>query len=124
MRSLHGSCYAKSGVGSRDSEKPLEDLRKRQRSERGLAFRAGITLGCATGARRLQNNYARRTRRWPLAQAVSTEAAWKPCMTSRGSELPGRLAMSEVKEVITTTLESMPKNATYWSSRALARGLG
>ena len=74
--------------------------------------------------RGLQSNCARQTGRWGSGVSVSTEAAWKPFMMNHGSELPGRLADQRVEEVITKTLESMPKKATHWSTRGLAQQLG
>ena len=37
---------------------------------------------------------------------------------------PRSISDQRVEEVITTTLEKMPKNATHWSTRALAQQLG
>ncbi len=104
----------------------LEDLRKRQRSARSLAFRAGIILGCARGVTDTEVAKQLRTTGW-------TVGFWRKRFNRGRLEslydeprvgAPRSISDERVEEVITTTLESMPKDATHWSSRALAQRLG
>ena len=104
----------------------LEGLRKRQRSARSLAFRAGIILGCATGVTDKEVARQLRTTSW-------TVGFWRQRFNRGRLEAlsdeprvgaPRSISDERVEEVITTTLESMPQNATHWSSRALAQRLG
>ncbi len=104
----------------------LEDLRRRQRSARSLAFRAGIILGCATGVTDKEVARQLRTTSW-------TVGFWRQRFNRGRLEAlsdeprvgaPRSISDERVEEVITTTLESMPQNATHWSSRALAQRLG
>ncbi len=104
----------------------LEGLRKRQRSARSLAFRAGIILGCATGVTDKEVAKQARTTSW-------TVGFWRQRFNRGRLEAlsdeprvgaPRSISDERVEEVITTTLESMPQNATHWSSRALAQRLG
>ena len=104
----------------------LEDLRRRQRSARSLAYRAGIILGCATGSNDKEVAKQLRTTNW-------TVGFWRQRFNRGRLEAlsdeprvgaPRSISDERVEEVITTTLESMPQNATHWSSRALAQRLG
>ena len=104
----------------------LEGLRKRQRSARSLAFRAGIILGCATGSNDKEVAKQLRTTNW-------TVGFWRKRFNRGRLEAlydeprvgaPRSISDQRVEEVITKTLESMPKNATNWSTRGLAQQLG
>src|SRR6476620_10890404 len=96
----------------------LEALRKRQRSARSLAFRAGIILGCATGSNDEEVAKQPRTTNW-------TVGFWRKRFNRGRLEAlydeprvgAARLISDQrVEEVITKTLESLPKNATHWST--------
>ena len=104
----------------------LEALRKRQRSARSLAFRAGIILGCATGSNDKEVAKRLRTTNW-------TVGFWRKRFNRGRLEAlydeprvgaPRSISDQRVEEVITKTLESIPKNATHWSTRGLAQQLG
>ena len=104
----------------------LEALRKRQRSARSLAFRAGIILGCATGSNDKEVAKQLRTTNW-------TVGFWRKRFNRGRLEAlydeprvgaPRSISDQRVEEVITKTLESIPKNATHWSTRGLAQQLG
>ena len=104
----------------------LEALRKRQRSARSLAFRAGIILGCAKGS--TDKEVAKQ-----LRTTNSTVGFWRKRFNRGRLEAlydeprvgaPRSISDQRTEEVITKTLESIPKNATHWSTRGLAQQLG
>ena len=73
-----------------------------------------------------------RTRRWRPSWACasprsasggrgSPSSASRACATSLGLARPARWRTSRVEALVTATLESVPKDATHWSSRGMAR---
>jgi Transposase and inactivated derivatives len=91
-----------------------------------LAFRAGIILGCATGSNDKEVAKQLRTTNW-------TVGFWRKRFNRGRLEAlydeprvgaPRSISDQRVEEVITKTLESIPKNATHWSTRGLAQQLG
>jgi transposase len=62
-----------------------------------------------------------------------TVGKWRRRFAEQGTEgladaprpgVPRRILDEQIERVITTTLESTPRNATHWSTRLLARELG
>jgi transposase len=113
-------------VLSAEEREQLESWVRRRRSAQALALRARIVLAAGDGLRNVQ--IAER-----LGVSRPTVTKWR----NRFAELrldglvdeprPGRprtVTDAQVEAVITTTLESTPKNATHWSTRSLATELG
>jgi transposase len=113
-------------VLSDDERRILEGWARRRSSAQGLAVRARIVLGAARG----ENNTQLAER---LGLTRMTVAKWRGrFVVNRVDGLldeprPGKprtISDEKVAEVITTTLESAPKDATHWSTRSMAAHLG
>lgn len=107
-------------------QEALEDLKKRRRSSRHLAFRAGIILDCATGITDKEVAKRQRTTNW-------TVGFWRQRFNRGRLEAlydeprvgaPRLIGDDVIEQVVTATLESMPQGGTHWSTRALAQRLG
>lgn len=104
----------------------LEALRRRRRSARGPAFRAGIILACAQGlsdtavARRL------RTTNWTVGfwRKRFNQGRMDALYDEPRVGAPRSISDQRVEEAIIKTLESTPRGATHWSTRSLGRELG
>jgi transposase len=104
----------------------LESWSRRRTSAQALALRSRIVLAAATGA----TNTAVAAQ---LGVSVQMVGKWRArFLAARLDGLvdeprPGRprtIADSKVDEVITRTLESVPKDATHWSTRSMAKQVG
>jgi len=109
-----------------DERAGLTRLARRRKTPRGLAQRAAIVLACADGA---SISAAARTAgvTWPTAKA------WRERFVERGldglcdeprSGAPRSIDDDRIEEVVRTTLEETPPNATHWSTRSLAKRSG
>ncbi|WP_053844942.1 IS630 family transposase [Paracidovorax avenae] len=105
----------------------LQSWTRRRKTAQALALRARIVLACAEPA---ATNRA-------IAKALNvsalTVAKWRRRFAEMGlaglqdsprSGAPRSILDEQVEAVITTTLESVPDNATHWSTRSLAAHLG
>jgi transposase len=110
----------------------LERWVRRRKSAQDLAQRARIVLACdrtdTDGLPLSQSQVARE-----LNVDVETVRTWRRRFTQHGLQgladrpRPGRprtVSDAQVEEVVRTTLEDKPTNATHWSSRSLADHLG
>ncbi len=61
---------------------------------------------------------------WASGEDDSSPSVWRGCWTNHAPGAPRRIGDAEVERVLTLTLESMPSNATHWSTRLLARRCG
>ena len=105
----------------------LEVWARRPGSAQWLAQRSRIVLACADGS--TSSAVARR-----LSLTVGTVRKWRTrFVVDRLDGLldeprPGRprrtVSDDQVESVITTTLESSPRDATHWSTRSMAAELG
>ena len=104
----------------------LESWTRRPKTAQALALRARIILGCAEG--KSNGVVARQTR-----VRQQTVGKWRSRFLSRGLEglldeprpgTPRRASDADVEKVLTTTLESLPRDATHWSTRSLAQQSG
>jgi transposase len=111
---------------TREEKGKLAMLARRPKSAQALAMRARIVLGCEEG---LSNGAVAKK----LRITGATVCKWRERF--RASRLEGLLDEPrpgtprsitdiQVEEVVTTTLESMPKNSTHWSSRLMAEKTG
>src|SRR5579863_2824733 len=104
----------------------LESLAKRRKTAQALALRARIVLGCASG---LHNKDVAAQ----LGIDPVTVSKWRRRFLSDRLEglrdeprsgTPRTVDDRRIEAVITQTLESLPDNATHWSSRGMARASG
>jgi transposase len=109
-----------------DERQELESLAHRSRSAPAVARRARLVLACAEG--RTNQIVARR-----LRVAPATVGKWRGrFIDDRVAGLfdeprpgtPRRITDARVEEVIVRTLESTPRGATHWSTRAMAKATG
>ena len=111
---------------SDDERSRLEAWSKRPRTAQALALRSRIVLGAADGLSNLEIAERERVSR-------PTVTKWRNRFAERRLEglldepRPGRprtITDEQVERIVTTTLESTPKDATHWSTRSLAAHLG
>jgi transposase len=109
-----------------DERAELEGWARRRTSAAGLAMRARIVLAAADG----QANTVLAQR---LGLSITTVRRWRNrfatdrCDGLLDEPRPGRPRVIDderIKELITTTLESAPSDATHWSTRSMAEHLG
>ena len=107
-------------------EEALRSLAGRRTTALALALRARIVLSCATGQRN-QDVAAK------LGVTPQTVGKWRGRFVSRRLDglhdeprpgVPRSIGDATVEAVIVATLETMPADATHWSSRAMARASG
>src|SRR5262245_4310030 len=104
----------------------LERWVRRPKTSQALALRARIVLACAAG----ENDIAVAAR---LGTTRETVGKWRRRFLKRGCDglldearpgQPRQIRDEDVERVVTMTLESMPKDATHWSSRSMAKACG
>jgi transposase len=104
----------------------LNDMVKKSRSDRNLAFRSRIILGCNAGLTSLLVAKTLRT-------THATVGFWRKRFILGGVEslrdeprpgAPRRLGDDKIEQLIKETLESQPKGATHWSTRSMAQKMG
>src|SRR5450755_3376807 len=104
----------------------LEAWSRRRKTAQALALRCRIVLAAADGAA----NYEIAEQ---FGVSRPTVTKWRNRFAERRLEglldepRPGRprtITDEQVERIVTTTLESTPKNATHWSTRSLAAHLG
>jgi transposase len=109
-----------------DERATLQRWARRAKSSQALALRCRIVLACASGA----SNAAVATQ---LGISRPTVTKWRSRFVARRLEgladepRPGAartISDTQVEQVLVTTLETTPKDATHWSTRSLARQLG
>lgn len=104
----------------------LESLANRRKTAQALALRARIVLGCASG---MHNKDVAAQ----LDIVPATVSKWRRRFLADGldglrdeprSGTPRTVDDARIEAVITRTLESLPSDATHWSSRGMARASG
>jgi len=107
-------------------EAELRSLARRRKTAQALALRAGIVLACAAGA-------ANQVVAAKLGVTPQTVGKWRARFVERRFDglhdeprpgVPRSIDDAKVEAVIVATLETMPRDATHWSSRAMARNSG
>ena len=113
-------------VLSEDERVTLERWARRPKSAQRLAQRSRIVLACANGASNLE--VAK-----DLGVSPATVGKWRSRFVARRLEglndehrsgVPRSISDEVVEDVIVKTLEEMPKDATHWSTRSLAKTVG
>jgi transposase len=109
-----------------DERLKLEELSRRRKTSQGMALRARIILACAQG---LTNSQTARQ----LKISMPTVGKWRSRFaTDRLAGLadaprpgqPRKISDAQVERVVTRTLETLPRNATHWSTRSMAKAEG
>lgn len=109
-----------------EEKQKLSMLARRPKSAQAIAMRARIVLGCDDG---LSNGAVARK----LRITGATVCKWRErfrvnrlqgLLDEPRPGAPRSITDTQVEEVITQTLESMPANSTHWSSRLMAKKTG
>jgi len=109
-----------------DERETLERWTRRPTTAQALAQRARVVIGCAAGK---SNTVVARD----LRLTNQTVGKWRSrFLTQRLHGLldeprpgaPRRIADADVERVMRLTLETAPRDATHWSTRAMARRCG
>jgi transposase len=111
---------------SEAERKELMSVASRRNTAQALALRARIVLGCAEGAQ--NKDIATR-----LEVCENTVGKWRRRFAAHRLEglrdeprsgTPRTLDDAQIEAVIVRTLESLPPDATHWSSRSMAKASG
>lgn len=104
----------------------LERWTRRRKTSQALALRARIVLACATGK---PNTVVAPE----VGAHYSTVSKWRrrfvtgrldALLDEPRSGAPRKISDEEVERVLTLTLETLPENATHWSTRTMAARTG
>ena len=111
---------------SDDEHRALQRWVRRRKTAQALAMRARIVLACAEGV----SDQAVAER---LGTTRITVGKWRRRFLEKGCDglldeprpgAPRTVGDEDVERVITLTLESMPRGATHWSTRSMAKKSG
>ena len=104
----------------------LQNWSRRPKSAQALALRARMILLCAEG--KTSTSVAQQ-----LHVRIQTVCKWRQRFVDRRLDglldeprpgTPRKVSDTEVEQVLTMTLESLPQDATHWSTRSLAAEAG
>lgn len=104
----------------------LENWSRRRKTGQALALRSRIVLLCASGKTNTEvAEYLRVTKqtvgKW---RRRFVEDRLDGLLDEPRPGAPRRITDQDVEHVVTTTLESTPRNATHWSTRSMAERTG
>jgi transposase len=111
-------------VPSEAERAELKQLSSRRKTAQALALRARIVLECAQG---LENQEV------AAGLGVDTVGKWRRRFVEKRIDglhdeprcgAPRSIEDAGIEAVIVKTLESLPENATHWSSRGMAKASG
>jgi len=111
---------------SRDERETLERWTRRRKTAQALALRARLILSCAAGKKNGEVAAA-------FHVARPTVGKWRARFIERRLDglldeprpgAPRTIRDKDVEKVITKTLESVPEDATHWSTRSMAEACG
>jgi len=109
-----------------EEREAMERWGRRPKTAQALALRSRMILLCGEGQE--NGEVARR-----LGVTRQTVGKWRSRFVARRLEglldeprpgAPRQITDAEVERVITVTLESLPRDATHWSTRAMAKTVG
>jgi transposase len=109
-----------------DERETLEQWARRRKTAQAIALRARLILRCATDE--TATAIARDVR-----VAKQTVGKWRARFVARRLDglldeprpgVPRTITDAQVEKVLTTTLETTPRDATHWSTRSLATHCG
>jgi transposase len=109
-----------------EEREKLSLMARRPKSAQAMALRARIVLDCEQG---MSNSAVARR----LHISAATVGKWRErfrvgrlegLLDEARPGAPRSITDAQVEEVITKTLESMPKNSTHWSTRLMAAQTG
>jgi len=109
-----------------EEQRELQSLAHRSRSAPALARRARIVLACATG----EDN---KTVAHRLRTVAATVGKWRTRFVEQRMAglydeprpgAPRNITDEQIEQVVVRTLESTPRGATHWSTRAMAQATG
>ena len=109
-----------------DERAELEGWTRRRKSAAGLALRARIVLAAADGGSNVELAERLELDRGTVRKWRNRFVQYR-CDGLLDEPRPGRprvVSDEQIKALITTTLESSPKDATHWSTRSMAEHLG
>ena len=104
----------------------LLELSRRRKTGQAMALRSQIVLACAAG---LNNGQAAKQ----FSVSMPTIGKWRRRFAERrmaglaDAPRPGQprwITDAKVEEMVTATLETLPENATHWSTRSMAKASG
>jgi transposase len=104
----------------------LEQWARRRKTAQGLAMRARVVLAAAAGRTNLQVAEELQTSRLTVGKWRSRFVAHRldGLLDEPRPGAPRRITDVAVEQVIVRTLESLPRDATHWSTRSLAQATG
>jgi len=109
-----------------EERETLQRWARRPKTAQALALRARMVLACAEGRSNTAVSAA-------LRLCKQTVGKWRGRFVAQRldglldeprSGAPRHISDAQVEHVLTVTLESLPSNATHWSTRSLARKCG
>jgi transposase len=109
-----------------EQRKELTRLASRPRRNRSVSFRARVILCSANGltaakvADQLKCNYQTVYYWRRRFQAGGVDALYDDPRPGTGR----KISDDQIEKIITQTLETIPKNATHWSTRSMAKNIG
>ena len=113
-------------VITEEERSTLQSWARRPKSAQALALRAKIILGCAGGKTNTEVADQFRVTKQMVGKwrARFVDKRLDGLLDEPRPGTPRKVGDSEVERVLTTTLESLPRDATHWSTRSLARQCG
>jgi len=104
----------------------LQVWARRPKSAQALALRAKIILACAEGQTNTEVAGQFRVTKQMIGKwrARFVDRRLDGLLDEPRPGTPRKISDTEVERVLTTTLESLPRDATHWSTRSLARQCG
>lgn len=111
---------------SDEERSKLVDLARRRKTSQAVALRAQIVLACAEG---LNNGQVAKKFRLSLPTVGKWRRRFAQDRLAGMADAPRpgqprKITDAKVEEVVTRTLESVPKDATQWSTRSMAKASG
>lgn len=109
-----------------EERQALQDWARRPKSAQALALRARIVLACAEGKSNTEVAAQFRVTKQMIGKwrARFMEKCLDGLLDEPRPGTPRKVSDAEVERVLAMTLESLPREATHWSTRSLAQQCG